>query len=352
MKSSSKDCEWNNVTENDMIKLQIIKGIHDKKTCKILLREPDLTLTQCIDRCRAAEQSKIQSQKIEKYEKLNVDDDTYEKDINATERKKQYDCIYCQGSHVKGTRNCPAYGQECFRCKRKNHFAISRICKGNHSEQKVNECLHVVGETIYKVHANLKLNRKPIKFMIDSGATVNVIPATFVKDNKMEHLLKKSKKLDISVYGGKKVRTVGTMRVELINPVNRRKVTASVMVVNEKVQPILSCSLCQKLIIRFNLDQFDLTVSAVECDDLKEQALKDIRKLDIDDSIKGILLEFPDVFEERVGEFEGKPAPQTEPGTVPIQQPIRGVPFALEKQFKQELEKMMRDNIIEKLEVT
>ena len=72
--------------------------------------------------------------------------------------------------------------------------------------------------------------------MIDSGVTVNVIPATFVKDNKMEHLLKKGKKLDISVYGGKKVRTEGTMRVELINPVNRRKVTASIMVVNEKMQ--------------------------------------------------------------------------------------------------------------------
>ena len=176
--------------------------------------------------------------------------------------------------------------------------------------------------------------------MIDSGATVNVIPATFVKDNKMEHLLKKGNKLDITVYGGKKVRTEGTMRVEIINPVNRRKVTASVMVLNEKVQPILSCSLCQKLnLIQFNLDQFDSTVSAVECDDLKEQALKNIRKLDIDDSIKGILLEFPDVFEERVGEFEGELTLQTEPGTVPIQQPIRGVLFALEKQFKQELEK-------------
>ena len=74
--------------------------------------------------------------------------------------------------------------------------------------------------------------------MIDSGATVNVIPATFVKDNKMEHLLKKCKKLDITIYGEKKVRTEGTMRVELINPVNRRKVTASVMVGNEKVQHI------------------------------------------------------------------------------------------------------------------
>ena len=51
---------------------------------------------------------------------------------------------------------------------------------------------------------------KPIKFMIDSGATVNVIPATFIKDNKMEHLLKKGKKLDITVYGGKKVRTERT----------------------------------------------------------------------------------------------------------------------------------------------
>ena len=86
----------------------------------------------------------------------------------------------------------------------------------------------------------------------------------------------------------------------------------------------------------------------------QKQALKDTRKLDIDysfkDSIKEILLEFLDVFEERVREFEGELTFQTEPDAVPIQQPIRGVPFALEKQFKQELEKMMRDNIIEKLE--
>ena len=47
--------------------------------------------------------------------------------------------------------------------------------------------------------------------MLDSGATVSVIPATFVKDNKMEHLLKKGKKIHISVYGEKKVITEGTM---------------------------------------------------------------------------------------------------------------------------------------------
>ena len=64
LKSNSKNCEWNNVTENNMIKLQIIKGIHDRKMQEILLREPDITLTKCTDWCRAAEQSKIQSQKL------------------------------------------------------------------------------------------------------------------------------------------------------------------------------------------------------------------------------------------------------------------------------------------------
>ena len=67
------------------------------------------------------------------------------------------------------------------------------------------------------------------------------------------------------------------------------------------------------------------------------------KKIDIDDSIKEILREFQDVFEERVGEFE-------EPDAVPIKQLIRSVPFALEKPFKQKLDKMMRDNKIEKLE--
>ena len=59
LKSRSKDWEWNNITEDDMIKLQLIKGIHNRKRQEILLRELDLTLTLCIDLCRAAEQSKV-----------------------------------------------------------------------------------------------------------------------------------------------------------------------------------------------------------------------------------------------------------------------------------------------------
>ena len=76
---------------------------------------------------------------------------------------------------MKGIRNCLAYGQECFKCKRKNHFAISKICKDKHKEQEVNEYFHIGRETIHKVHANLRLNGKPIKFMLDSGATLKFL---------------------------------------------------------------------------------------------------------------------------------------------------------------------------------
>ena len=65
------------------------------------------------------------------------------------------------------------------------------------------------------------------------------------------------------------------MRVELINPVNKRKVRASFMIGNEKVKPILSSNLCHKLnLTRFNRDQFDSTVSAAECNDLKNKPWK------------------------------------------------------------------------------
>ena len=97
--------------------------------------------------------------------------------------------------------------------KKTNHFAILKICKIKCKEQDVSEWFHIGREIIHKVHTNLKLNGKPIKFMLDSGATVNVIPATFIKDNKIDHLLKKGKNTE-----GK--------RSELINPVNKRKVIA------------------------------------------------------------------------------------------------------------------------------
>ena len=117
------------------------------------------------------------------------------------------------------------------------------------------------------------------------------------------------------------------------------------MVMNEKVQRILSCNRCQKIhLLRFNLSPFDSTVSAAECNDLKEQSLKDTRKLNTDDSIR----DFTRIFEERVDELEGELTLSTESE----QRIIRSVPFALEKQFKQELKKVTRDDIVEKLEGT
>ena len=71
---------------------------------------------------------------------------------------------------MKGIRNCPA----CFKCKRKKHFATSKMCKGKHKEQNVNECFHIGRETIHKVHMNLRLNGKLLYIDLRPGQAVKI----------------------------------------------------------------------------------------------------------------------------------------------------------------------------------
>ena len=75
---------------------------------------------------------------------------------------------------------------------------------------------------------------------------------------------------------------------------------------------------------------------------LIEDAKRKISQLKINKTTKGVLYEFADVFEERVGVFEGELDIEVEEDAVPVQQPIRSVPFAVEDAFKHELNRMRR----------
>ena len=65
LKTIAKGCDWDNAKNNDMIVLNIIKGIRNKILRDALLRENDLTLERCIQLCRATEQSQIHSSVID-----------------------------------------------------------------------------------------------------------------------------------------------------------------------------------------------------------------------------------------------------------------------------------------------
>ena len=92
---------------------------------------------------------------------------------------------------LNNNKSCPAWGKSYDLCKLKNHFA--KCCK---TKMKNKSSLHAVNhdydssetETVKAVRINSgSIYAKPkiektgemVQFQIDSGATVNVIPANF-----------------------------------------------------------------------------------------------------------------------------------------------------------------------------
>lgn len=105
LRSASSSCSWQDVDEDAMILLQIVKGIRDKSVREALLREKDLTVTRAEDTCRAAEMSHLQSQEIDNEEEKEVENVA----VVGGRRRFVQNCIYCgKKSHPRG--KCPAMG--------------------------------------------------------------------------------------------------------------------------------------------------------------------------------------------------------------------------------------------------
>mgnify|MGYP001799476136 CR=1 FL=1 len=80
-------------------------------------------------------------------------------------------------------KNCPAFGQECRRCKKKNHWAnccTTKMISENTTEENHQYVIEVIKNTDQKEQAEattiMKMNGKSVKVKLDTGAEVNVMP--------------------------------------------------------------------------------------------------------------------------------------------------------------------------------
>ena len=114
-------------------------------------------------------------------------------------------CKFCGKKHVRSREECPAWGKSCSKCGEKNHFAdkctesskSSRPPKNKTKRKPVHtiqeDCsseeylLTVSAESLDSVnsqtlYAKMVANGHDIQFQLDSGATVNVLPAREYKE--------------------------------------------------------------------------------------------------------------------------------------------------------------------------
>jgi hypothetical protein len=119
--------------------------------------------------------------------------------------KKFDDCKYCVKLHAQKREACPAWGKTCAKCGNSNHFKIK--CESGRSTPSVNkqksrqkhrrtvhniehsssdeEYMFIVEDVntvgLKRINAVMTVQNKQVKFQLDCGSTVNVLP---IKDYK------------------------------------------------------------------------------------------------------------------------------------------------------------------------
>uniref|UniRef100_A0A8D8QRL7 Peptidase A2 domain-containing protein n=1 Tax=Cacopsylla melanoneura TaxID=428564 RepID=A0A8D8QRL7_9HEMI len=253
LKSLVQGCNFQNM-EDRMLRTQIVLGVFDKDVQTRLLRE-ELTLKQVISYCTACEAAEKHKLELEGAMKVmaiskdgNADNRFYSNKSkvqdyeNADKRfyNKNKACEKCDTSHVVG--KCPAYGKQCVKCKRYGHFQkccwsktnfnvqqsrpkksedINEVRLNNNEDQSVMDddfSINVLSidrgikdlsinlECGKEVHAIIYVNNVPVKFKIDTGSPVNIIPEAIMQE--FQPRLQETN-VQFVAFGGGKISPVG-----------------------------------------------------------------------------------------------------------------------------------------------
>lgn len=340
------NCDFGDM-KDDMIRDRIVCGIKDPQVKQRLLREDALTLEKAVNICRASETAQkqlkvIASAEVSQVKRANKDsawkgaerENNSEKRTENKNTKREFKCKRCGRSHEP--RNCPAFNQECIKCKKKGHFAKCCLNKNkkvqvleNETQSEKNENKKFTIGTISK-NENKKISwiqkvqveNSEINFKLDSGAEVNVLPVKdFKKISKKTNVKMCTSRTQLQTYDGTSIKVIGKCNLKLRIPSSKRVYDVEFEVVNLSAQPILGQETIEKLnLVKRNINRINE------------------RQEDHSDVFNGI------------GKIESQPYKiKLKENYIPKVAACRPVPFKLKNKVKQELKELEDLGIIEKV---
>ena len=356
LKILASTCSFGTLKDS-LIRDRIICGIHDSKLREELLKVADLDLDKCLKACRISELSKERNKAIEATTDTvhNVNNSKKkghgDKDEKNPNRKWVRKCKFCGRKHERG--NCPAYGTECHKCHRRNHFAS--VCMSRSQEAKIHTVqtesesdsdydeiktidfepddeINAVMATEFpkRLFATVHVGETPVRFQLDSGASCNVISAKTLEKCIGKVVLRSTTRM-LAMHNKTTVQPLGLCQVELRNSKNGKWYEAKFTVLKEECTPLLGSETIQQM----NLIQVRFeNILSLETETGKIPLSKD-----------SLLSKYPDVF-EGTGKFEGSYHLEIEPDSTPVVHSPRKVPVAIKAQLKEELERLHSLGII------
>lgn len=371
-------CDFKDVDRE--IKSQIILGCSSSRFRRMALKDYKLTLQELLDTGRALEMSEthargmetMQSQKENPVHAIQSRKTSrqFKKGKAANEKQNHDSCYNCGGQfpHDGGQMSCPARGKTCRTCGKNNHF--EKVCRsrnketGNHSgsapqlpapqrqktrvyqietedgyTQKDESQSDSDDEYVYIVcslqrptqpHTQVTIQNTPVDVIIDSGASVNII------DEATYQRLAPGCKLDnarakICTYGST---TPLPLRGKFTTTINAKKktATATFYVIKGNAGSLLSYQTATELGLLQIVNSLSTSDRSVN-----------------ETSIAQLLDDYNSLFQGigKLKDFQVKL--HIDETLQPSVQPHRRIPFHLRKRVEEELDKLEKQGVIEKI---
>lgn len=347
LKNKAKPCEFGDLMDG-LIRDRIVCGISNEPCRARLLRETNLTLVKAIDICRAQELSVKQLKSLKSDEHspsvAAVKTSSSKQGYSQTKPKikqKHYkpskpapvdSCRNC--GRVHEPKACPAYGQNCNYCQKRNHFATCCLSKKKHArkvhtvelpesdEEFFIGSLHIDTIGIHEWTETIVINNSHVTFQLDTGAQANILPKSTYDNLNITNNPLSETKVKLVTYSGNKIVPVGTTILDCIARDNSHKL--KFYIVDAKVKPILGNTACTQIgsIIRVHTVEPSLSKDS-------------------------ILDEYGDVFND-LGCLPGQHTITIDPTVPPVVHPPRKVPIAIKQQVCDELQRMESMGVIVK----
>lgn len=361
-------CEYPN--EEEAIRDQVVLNMNDSTAREKILdkaqfdsKVPDLN--QVVNMIKNYESRKIQQKN---WTKLNEDEKDIlkirrrEKDIKKpnSNRMSESDeniknCKYCGYDHKRN--QCPAFGKTCNKCQKLNHFA--KMCMNNVQNKYQKKYVERIDDetkstctNMSEIDYNLNMVRQKkkcnrdisikdyiimnvngvnCKFLIDSGATCNIIPLGAIKLMKKDSFnINKRDKAELSLFDESKISSYGSGEFQCKR--NGRKFNINFQIVDREVVPILGSKTSKELKF-IKILQSDDCCKVEQKENLTENLIK---------------IKYGDVF-SGLGRIGNKCKIEIDERFKPVVHAQRKVPYALTTKLKEHLIQLEEKGVIKKV---
>lgn len=139
LRNKAKTCRFGDLTD-ELIRDRHVCGVTNDGMRKILLKDSELTLAKAIELCQIHKLTDLHTKTLAAPKgNTNVDSVYHKKKTKMAQGLKQrsnsdhtgfqiiVNCNSCGGKHEAKKEKCLAYGQQCHKCKKWNHF--KKCCK-------------------------------------------------------------------------------------------------------------------------------------------------------------------------------------------------------------------------------